>query len=252
MDKILAEAFGPDAEHLATEEKQRLLSRLLGRLAHEIRNPLSSLNIHVQLLEEDLAKLAAPTRAQVGPRLEIIHGELHRLENIVKHFLRLARPTELDPASVHLPGLVGHVCELLRPEAAAQQTELLMRLEEPLPQLMADAAQLTQALVNLVINALQAVQKGGRVEVVVFASPADKEVTIEVRDTGPGLSPDKLGAVFEPYYTTKEEGSGLGLWIARQIATVHQGSLRAGNAPGGGAVFTLKLPWPQETAPHGR
>ena len=242
MDKILAQALGADAGHLVAEEKERLLSRLLGRLAHEIRNPLSSLNVHAQLLEEDLARLAPQARDQMAPRLEIIHGELHRLENVVKHFLRLARPTDLDLESVDLAGLVTHVCELLRPEAAVRGIELDLRVAQPLPTLMADGAQLTQALVNLVVNAIQAVEKDGRVEVEVLAGPGQTEIAIEVRDTGPGLPSDNTEAVFEPYYTTKPEGSGLGLWIARQIATAHRGALRAGNRPAGGAVFSLRLP----------
>jgi signal transduction histidine kinase len=251
MDKILAEAFGQDARHLATEEKQLLLSRLLARLAHEIRNPLSSLNIHVQLLEEDLAHLPVPARDQATTRLEIIYGELHRLENIVKHFLRLARPSELDPAPVDLAALIRHVCALLRPEAEAQGTELAAAVQPTLPALMADAAQLTQALVNLVINALQAVQQRGRVEVSALVANPGREVVIEVRDTGPGIAPDKLEAVFEPYYTTKEEGSGLGLWITQQILTAHHGTLRAGNGPAGGAVFTLRLPIGSQEASRG-
>jgi signal transduction histidine kinase len=251
MDKLLAEAFGQDAEHLASEERRRLLSRLLGRMAHEIRNPLSSLNIHVQLLEEDLAGLPSPAREETVTRIEIIQGELHRLENIVKHFLRLARPTDLDPAPLELAKLVGHVCALLEPEAQAQKTELVTRIQEPLPTLLADASQLTQALVNLVINALQAVGQHGRVEVSVSAPAALGDVIIEVRDTGPGIPPDGLSAVFEPYYTTKPEGSGLGLWIAQQVATAHGGSLRAANTPGAGAVFTLRLPAPPKDGPRG-
>ena len=271
MLKILADAFGQDAAHLAAEEKQQLLSRLLGRLAHEIRNPLSSLDIHVQLLEEDLAQLAPPARAQVASRLEIIHGELHRLENTVKHFLRLARPSDLDPTPVDLAQLIRHVCQLLRPEADVRQIELAASLQEPLPVLLADSGQLTQALVNLIVNALQAVPPGGRVEIAARATPsamqfplpldrsaarqesrsADGEVLLEVRDTGPGIAPDKLTAIFEPYYTTKEEGSGLGLWIAQQITIAHGGTLRAANAPNGGAVFTLRLPVPRKGTDRG-
>lgn len=246
MEKILAEAFGQDGAHLATEEKQRLLSRLLARLAHEIRNPLSSLDIHVQLLAEDLAQLAPPVREQIATRLEIMHGELHRLENIVKHFLRLAKPSELDPAPVRLGDLIRHVCELLRPEAAAREIELAACLEEPLPVLMADGPQLTQVLLNLVINGIQAAHQQGRVEVAVRHLPDVREVVIEVRDTGPGIPPDKLFAIFEPYYTTKEEGSGLGLWIAQQIATAHGGNLLAENPAGGGARFLMRLPVPSE------
>jgi len=242
MDRILDQAFGQDAEYLATEEKQRLLSRLLGRLAHEIRNPLSSLNIHFQLLAEDLNGSAAPDRAQVSGRLEIIQGELHRLENIVKHFLRLARPSDLDLAPTRIGRIAAHVCALLRPEAEAQGTLLNSRIREALPVIMADADQLTQALVNLVVNALQAVGKGGAVRVEVFCAEGPEEIVVEVRDTGPGIPPEELGAVFEPYYTTKPEGSGLGLWIARQIAYAHRGTLRVQNAPEGGAVFALRLP----------
>jgi signal transduction histidine kinase len=242
MDRILDRAFGQDAEYLATEEKQRLLSRLLGRLAHEIRNPLSSLNIHFQLLAEDLTAPVAPDRAQVGSRLEIIQGELHRLENIVKHFLRLARPTDLDLAPARIGRIASHVCELLRPEADAQGTKLTLRIRESLPVMMADADHLTQALINLMVNALQAVGKGGSVQVEVSCGERDNEVVVEIRDTGPGIPPDEFGAVFEPYYTTKEEGSGLGLWIARQIAFAHRGTLRAHNLPEGGAAFVLRLP----------
>jgi len=198
------------------------------------------------LLEEDLSRLPAENRDQMAARLEIIQGELHRLENIVKHFLRLARPTDLDLEPLALAGVVTHVCDLLRPEAAARRIELELRLEERLPALMADGAQLTQALVNLVVNAIQAIDKNGRVEVAVRAGPDRTEVALEVRDTGPGIPPDKLEAVFEPYYTSKPEGSGLGLWIARQIATAHRGVLVAENRPTGGAQFSLRLPVPRK------
>jgi signal transduction histidine kinase len=199
MDKILAQALGADAGQLAAEEKERLLSRLLGRLAHEIRNPLSSLNIHAQLLEEDLSRMPSEAREQMAPRLEIIHGELHRLENIVKHFLRLARPTDLDLEPLALAGVVTHVCELLRPEAEVRGIELELEMAEQLPALMADGAQLIQALVNLVVNAIQATGDKGRVEVALFAGANGSEVAVEVRDTGPGIPPDKLDALFEPY-----------------------------------------------------
>ena len=109
------------SSQLAAAEKRDLLARLLARLAHEIRNPLSSLDIHVQLLEEDLGALAPQMREQLTARLEIIHGELHRLESIVEHFLGLAGPSALDLEPVEIPKIVTHVCELLRPEAAARE-----------------------------------------------------------------------------------------------------------------------------------
>jgi two-component system sensor histidine kinase HydH len=236
----LAKALGQDAAQLAAAEKRDLLARLLGRLAHEIRNPLSSLDIHVQLLEEDLGALAPAMREQLNPRLEIIHGELHRLEGIVERFLRLAGPSGLDLEAVGIPKIATHVCELLRPEAAAREIEIATRLEDSLPRVMADPVRLTQALLNLVINAMQAIERQGRIEVI--AKVLDGKLAVSVRDNGPGIEPGKLASIFDPYFTTKTEGSGLGLWIAQQIVTAHGGALQAQNAPDRGAVFTMLLP----------
>jgi len=244
VESILAKALGQDVSQLAAAEKRDLLARLLGRLAHEIRNPLSSLDIHVQLLDEDMASLAPQVREQLTPRLEIIHGELHRLEGIVERFLRLAGPAGVDLEPVEIPRILTHVCELLRPEAAAREIEVLARVEGLLPPVMADPVRLTQVLLNLVINALQAVERKGRVEV--SAVLADGMVCVAVSDNGPGIPPDKLVSIFEPYFTTKAEGSGLGLWIAQQIATAHGGNLQAQNRPAGGAVLTMRLPLKRE------
>jgi signal transduction histidine kinase len=242
MEKILASALGQDVSEFAAQEKRLLLSRLLARFAHEVRNPLSSLDIHVQLLEEDLQEATLQVREKTARRFEIIHGELHRLENIVKHFLSLAGPSSLDLHPVEIAKVVGHVCELLRPEAASRGIEIVMRLPKSLPSVAADAAQFTQALVNLVINAIQAVDRNGRVEVAAGTDEKDRALTIAVHDTGPGIPADKQSAIFEPFFTTKAEGSGLGLWIVQQIITAHGGVVEAFNAAGGGAVFTVHLP----------
>lgn len=242
VETILATALGQDVSKLATQEKQRLLSRLLARLAHEIRNPLSSLDIHVQLLEEDLAQAPAQVRDKAAGRFEIIHGELHRLESMVKHFLSLAGPSSLDLQQVEVTEVVGHVCELLRPEAAARGVEVVMKIPEVMPPLTADPVRLTQALVNLVINAIQAVEGKGRVEVSMRMDAEKNVLAIEIHDTGPGIPLERRSAIFEPFFTTKTEGSGLGLWIVQQIVTAHAGVVVASNAPNGGAVFAVHLP----------
>ena len=240
MESILAKALGQEAGQMAVAEKRDLLERLLARLAHEIRNPLSSLDIHVQLLEEDLGGLVPSMRTQLAPRLEIIRGELHRLESIVDHFLRLAGPSELDVEPVEVPKIVNHVCDLLRPEAAARQIEVTTQLDPNLPSLLADPVRLTQALMNLVINAMQAVEREGRIEV--SANLVGQAILMKVSDNGPGIPQEKLASIFDPYFTTKEQGSGLGLWIAQQIATTHGGSIQAQNGPAGGAVLAMALP----------
>jgi signal transduction histidine kinase len=231
---------GLETTLLPAAEKHDQLARLLKRLAHEIRNPLSSLDVHFQLLEEDLGALTPPVTAPLASRLAIIHGELHRLDSIVERFLKLAGPAalELEPVVVHK--IVTHVCELLRPEASTRQVEIVAEVAPDLPPVMADSVRLTQLLLNLMINGIQAVAGPGQVKV--GAAQAGGNWTLRVQDTGPGIPPEKLGDIFDPYFTTKAEGSGLGLWIAQQIAVAHGGDLRAGNAPGGGAVFTLTLP----------
>jgi len=242
METILANALGQDVKKLAVQEKRLLLSRLLARFAHEVRNPLSSLDIHVQLLEEDIAQAAPQLQERTASRFEIIRGELHRLENVVKQFLSLAGPSSLDLHPVEIPRVVGHVCELLRPEAATRGIEITMKLPESLPAVTADPAQLTQALVNLVINAIQAVDRDGRVEVEARMDARSGVLCLQVRDTGPGIPADKQSSIFEPFFTTKSEGSGLGLWIVQQIVTGHGGLVEVSNAPGGGAAFTIVLP----------
>jgi signal transduction histidine kinase len=240
MEHILAKALGQDVTLLPATEKRDLLARLLKRLAHEIRNPLSSLDVHFQLLEEDLSALSPPVRAQLASRLGVIHGELHRLESIVERFLRLAGPSALELEPVAVEKIVTHVCELLRPEAAKWKIELLAEVESNLPLVMADSVRLTQALLNIIINGIQAITGEGRVNVI--AAKSGDVLFLRIQDTGPGIPADKLGDIFDPYFTTKAEGNGLGLWIAQQIAVAHGGDLCAENAPAGGALFTLSLP----------
>ncbi len=240
MENDLATALGQDVTRLPAAEKRVLLARLLQRLAHEIRNPLSSLGVHFQLLEEDLSALAPEKRTQLASRLGIIHGELHRLESIVERFLKLAGPSalELEPVDIHQ--IVRHVCDLLQPEASARQVEILVEVEPGLPPVMLDSVRLTQALLNIIINGIQAISGQGRVKV--SAAKSGELLLLRVQDTGPGIPAGELGEIFDPYFTTKAEGNGLGLWIAQQIAVAHGGDLRAENAPAGGAVFTLTLP----------
>lgn len=240
METNLATALGQEATPLAAAEKRHLLERLLARVAHEIRNPLSSLDIHVQLLEEDLGALAPDLRDQLTPRLDIIEGELHRLKSIVETYLRLTSPSALEVEPIDILAIVNHVCELLRPEAAARGIAIATRLPASPPAMHGDPVRVSQALLNLVINALQALPPRGRVEVTV--SDAGENLSITVLDTGPGIPADKLPLIFDPYFTTKAEGHGLGLWIAQQIVAAHGGTLTAQNAPGGGALFVMALP----------
>ncbi len=251
MENILSQALGPDAAPLASEEKRLLLSRLLARLAHEVRNPLNALDIHVQLLQEDLAQLEPQVRERNSHRLDIIRGELGRLEGIVERFLQLAGPAPLTLESVSLGQICERVHALVLPEAHGRKIALTLRREEPLPRLRADAVQLSQAVLNLALNALQAVGDGGRVDVVAGRRGSHLAI-IEVRDNGPGVPETHRASIFDPYFTTKKNGTGLGLWIAQQIVVAHGGTLQLSEAAGGGAVFTIQLPVPPGEISHGQ
>lgn len=242
MDPMLKDAVGRDPVEGAAEERQQLLSRLLSQLAHEIRNPLSSLDVHVQLLEEDLVRISPPVAPDITSRLQIIHSELQRLDGIVRQFLSLASPAPVNPQPLAIADVVQHVTRLLGPAAAERDITLDVILPENLPTLRADAGQLKQALVNLVLNAIQAIEQHGRVTITVHCDEPPGVLTVAIDDTGPGLDPARRLAVFEPFYTTKPGGSGLGLWIVQQIARAHGGSITATNTGAGGAHFTLSLP----------
>lgn len=231
------------AQSAVQEEKRNLLARLLSHLAHEIRNPLSSLDIHVQLLEEDLASGATQTALPkpILDRFQIIHGELRRLENIVTRFLQLAGPSDLELAPLSLNDLVLQIRDLLQPDAEDRNVLLELEMCEGLPKITADAVQLSQALINLVINALQAAPPQGHVWLRT-RSLSEKEQAIEIADDGPGIPGEDLPRIFEPYYTTKSQGSGLGLWITQQIVLAHTGTLTVTSEPEHGSVFTIKLP----------
>ncbi len=247
MERILAKAIGENfpAENdqpMSPQEKRELLARLLSNLAHEIRNPLSSLDVHVQLLEEDMAGGGPALAERCAPRFQIIRSEIRRLENIVNQFLQLAGPTALEATPLAINAVVGHTCDLLRPQAAERGVELSAELASDLPVIEADSVKLTQAFINLVINAIQAVTAGGHVRVRTFLAEPPAAVAIEVADDGPGILPQDQARIFEPFYTTKSDGSGLGLWITQQIVLAHGGSLRVASDGARGAAFTVILP----------
>lgn len=251
MEQIIAHALGAAPGQLAAEDKRLLLSRLLARLSHEIRNPLSSLDVHVQLLHEDLRSLPPETFAPLDGRLEIIRGELHRLDQIVQRFLNLAHPSVAQRQPVELTSLLTEVCDLLRPEAALRHIELVISVDDHVPTLEADPVQLTQALVNLVINAIQAVKSDGRIDLRAQVDESARLVVLTVGDSGPGIPAEKRSSIFEPFFTTKPDGSGLGLWIVQQVAAAHGGAVGVTDAPTGGAIFTLRLPLTHEQPAHG-
>jgi signal transduction histidine kinase len=223
------------------EEKQRLaedlaaLGSLAANLAHEIRNPLNALSINLELLEEDLARTAAAPDTVSSARREV-----GRLSRLVNDFLVYARPSTPVMESFNTRELLGDVASLLQPTCAKAGVEL--RVEADNAPMRADRGQLGQVLVNLALNAVQALDGRSRKEVVLRAVDEGRCVRLEVADTGPGIPAAELGKVREAFYTRRKGGTGLGLAIADRIVTAHGGALDLVNQPSGGCIARVSVP----------
>jgi signal transduction histidine kinase len=234
---------------VAHEQRLSALGNLAAGVAHEIRNPLNAISIGLQRLRLEFAP-AAPEAGKDYTRLaRIIEAEVARLNAIVEQFLTLARPLRLTLADEPLAPVLAEVLTLLSSQAAAQGVRLAEdgRLADARVRL--DRRQLIHALMNILLNALQAMPKGGtlgvRAEVAAISgdgADAGTIARITIADSGPGIAPEHLDRVFEPYFTTKENGTGLGLALTRRIILEHHGSIRAETVPDGGAHFIIDLP----------
>ena len=228
-------------------------------LAHEIKNPLSTIGLNVQLLQEDLADIAGgvePEGAvgqQVGRvrrRLAGLRREADRLREILEDFLRFAGRLELDLAPTEINQLVDELAAFFEPQAAERQINLRVQCRASPDRAQADASLLKQALLNLLINAVHAMADaqesnqphGGATELILRTTREEGRLLIHVTDTGPGMSDDVATRVFEPYFSTKRTGTGLGLPTARRIIEQHGGTLTAHSEPGRGTDFIITLP----------
>lgn len=222
------------------EMRQKLLARdaqlrqMLAGVAHEIRNPLGGIEIYAGLIADDLPA--------DDPRRQHIHkviGEVRNLNAVISEFLDFARPAPPDPEPVGLAQMVGDAAFLLSPEMEAAGVEYHQEVPAEL-EVHADAEQIKRALVNLMKNATQAMERGGVLTVWATADGAD--VQLEVRDTGPGIAPETQRRLFEPFFTTREKGSGLGLAIVAQAVEKNGGRVEVASTPGQGTTFALHLP----------
>lgn len=218
-----------EADRLAT------LGTLAAGMAHEIRNPLGAVAGAVDILDQDY-----PPGHPRREFLEILRAEVDRLSLTAGRYLDLARPRVPEPRPVDVNVAVHAAAELLAKGAERAAVAIEEVYARPAPTALADPAQLHQALVNLLLNAIQSMTGGGRV--IVATSSRAEEIRIDVRDFGPGLPDVSAERLFEPFFTLKPGGTGLGLAIARRIALAHGGKLEARQADGGGALFSLSLP----------
>lgn len=217
-----------------------LVEAIAAGIAHEVRNPLNALQINLGILEQELSEIVPDRASHVFEVIGKIAGELRSLDNFVTEFLRFARPPRpvLEPVAVR--PLLADLATFIGPECARKGVSLSLGVEHGPETVAADAFQLKHAVLNLVLNALQATPKGG---VVAIETGGDaRALDIRVRDSGEGMPGDVLARVFEAFFTTREGGTGLGLPIARRIAEAHGGTLALSSREGEGTVATLSLP----------
>ncbi|MAB91043.1 MAG: two-component sensor histidine kinase [Planctomycetes bacterium] len=213
---------------------------LAGGLAHEIKNPLSTMNISLQLLEEDLRERPQVGSAKLLPRVELLTSEVQRLQRIVNDFLKLAKAPELDLKELDPNTLVEAIQAFVLPEFERQSVALAIQLDRAAGSIRVDPDLVRQALLNIIRNALQAMPDGGTLTVQTIAS--DEVFRIEFIDTGAGMDAGVRARVFDGFFSTRPGGTGIGLAITRQIIQLHGGDVICESAPGLGSKFTVTLP----------
>jgi len=224
------------AERLAT------IGKMAAHITHEVRNPLSSIGLNLELLEEELSELE-PQR-ESGQLLAAIKSEVDRLSQIAEKYLAAAREPRLQLVRENVEHIVRECHDFVLPELERAGLSSNLVVDEALPAIDVDEAQLRQALLNLLRNAREALPDGG--EIVVTVCQQDTSVVIHVDDTGPGIPEEVQASIFDPFYTTKQRGTGLGLALTRAIVEAHGGQIRCAARTTGGTRFSLQLPLPDE------
>jgi two-component system sensor histidine kinase HydH len=220
-------------------ERLAELGTLTGGLAHEIKNPLSTIQLNLQLLREDLPE-GEPSTGRIVNRLTTVQKEASRLRDILDDFLRFAGKMELDRRPADVNRLLEEMVDFFHPQAQIQRVQLRLRPAAGELVVPLDERHMKQALLNLMINAVHAMPAGG--ELILSARREGDRAVIDVIDTGRGIEPDALPKIFQAYYSTKKGGHGLGLAISKRVVEEHGGTLSAVSEVGKGTNFRIELP----------
>jgi len=222
-------------------ERLHALSLLAAGVAHEIGNPLNSINIHLQLLDREIGYLEnEQTRDELRELVDVSRKEVARLDTIIRQFLKALRPSMPERRPHKLSELVLETLDVMKHEIKDRRMLVETDFPKSIPAVAVDETQVKQVLFNVIKNALQAMEDGGILKA--ETQLADRFVSVIIEDNGPGIDPEKLGAIYEPYHTTKAEGTGLGMMIVQRIMRDHGGEIEINSEPGRGTRLTLRFP----------
>jgi PAS domain S-box-containing protein len=230
-------------QRVRVAEKLAALHTLSAGVAHELRNPLSAMDLNLHLLQEELQD-QGPLTSRTAHYVQVLNAECRRLSAILDNFMKFARPSSLSAHDVDVHRIIEHIAALMQLEAQEHKIHLEHTIEDDLPPVLGDETQISQALVNVVVNAFHAMAGGGRCHIAATTcvSEGTRWVELSVRDTGVGIPEEALPRLFDPFYTTKTSGSGLGLAIAYRIMQDHGGGISVSSVPGSGTAVTLRFP----------
>ena len=230
-------------QRVRVAEKLAALHTLSAGVAHELRNPLSAMDLNLHLLEEELREQGMGTKDSAH-YLQVLNAECRRLSVILDNFMKFARPGSMGLHEVDVPRIIEHIAALMQFEADERGIWLEWTVEPALPSVLGDETQISQVVVNVVVNAFHAMTDGGccRITAVTRTVDGSRWVELAVQDTGVGIPDEALPRLFEPFYTTKSSGTGLGLAIAYRIMQDHGGSISVSSSPGKGTTVALRFP----------
>jgi PAS domain S-box-containing protein len=232
-------------ERLVHSERLAAIGRLAAQITHEIRNPLSSIGLNIELLGDDVAALPGDRQAEVQSILDAVLSEVRRLAEITEGYLRFARLPTHQKQHRDVGDLCADLVAFFQSEASARGVNVELHVDDVVPPVVIDSDRLRQALLNLLRNAVDAAGSGGTVRISARAHDLgghERGVWVIVEDNGPGVVETCREQIFSPFFTTKAEGTGLGLVVAREIVREHGGDLTVGDSALGGAAFQLRLP----------
>lgn len=235
----MSSSLAQQREDLRRAERLAAVGRISAQIAHEIRNPLNAMNLNAELLAEELHDLKEPPKEALA-LIAAIGREVDRLDAVAEGYLRFARPPRGSFSPLDVSEVLGGLLDFLSPELTDARVEVRRELSADLPAVRADEAQLRAVFLNLLRNSREAMPNGGLVTA--RTSREGNGILVEVSDTGGGIPAGDLTRIFEPFYSTKERGTGLGLAFAREVVMEHGGTIRCESAVGRGTTFTIRLP----------